>query len=369
MSSYSYRNPYTFDRVVRMILSALGVTVAVWLVYVLRDVLLPFGVAVLAAYILEPFVQYNRRLLHLRRRAGAVFVTLFEVAFLTGVLCYFFVPSIVDELKQVGVMVSAYVNSDRQIEFIPPALHEFLKETIDFDHIAALLSGVDWISIGSGMMNVLQGGIDILLGVFNWLLAFLYVVFIMLDYEKLGVSMRAMVPPQYRKRVFTVGRDIKESMNHYFRGQALVAFCVGVLFAIGFLIVGLPLAIVLGLFIGVLNLVPYLQLVSFPLTALLCLIYTTDGGGSFWTVFGEAMLVYIVVQGIQDLFLTPKIMGKAMGLNPAIILLSLSIWGTLLGFLGMIIALPLTTLLISYYERYILLRHARRKAEELTGID
>lgn len=369
MSSQIYRQPYTFDRVVRMVLTALGVAAVVWLVYVLRNVLLPFGVAVLVAYILEPFVQYNKQLLHLKKRSGAVLITLFEVAFLIGILGYFFVPSIIDELKQVGVMVTTYVNSDRQIEFIPPALHEFLKETIDFDHIAALLSGVDWISIGSGVMNVLQGGIDILLSVFNWLLTFLYVAFIMLDYEKLRVTMHAMVPPQYRKRVFTVGRDIKESMNHYFRGQALVAFCVGVLFALGFLIVGLPLAIVLGLFIGVLNLVPYLQLVSFPFTALLCLIYSTDGGGSFWTIFGEALLVYIIVQGIQDLILTPKIMGKVMGLNPAIILLSLSIWGTLLGFLGMIIALPLTTLLISYYERYILQRRARRKAEEVTGID
>ena len=66
------------------------------------------------------------------------------------------------------------------------------------------------------------------------------------------------------------------------------------------------------------------------------------------------MAVYIVVQAIQDLYLTPKIMGKYMGLNPAIILLSLSIWGTLLGFIGLIIALPLTTLVLSYYNRYVI---------------
>ena len=69
------------------------------------------------------------------------------------------------------------------------------------------------------------------------------------------------------------------------------------------------------------------------------------------------MAVYIIVQAIQDLILTPKIMGKAMGLNPAIILLSLSVWGTLLGMLGLIIALPLTTLLLSYYNHYIIERH------------
>ena len=143
-------------------------------------------------------------------------------------------------------------------------------------------------------------------------------------------------------------------MNHYFRGQALVAFLVGVLFSIGFLIVGLPLAIVLGMFIGLLNMVPYLELVSIPVTAMLCLVYSVDNSINFWPIFWESMAVYIVVQAIQDLVLTPKIMGKVMGLNPAIILLSLSIWGALLGLLGMIIALPLTTLLLSYYATYVL---------------
>ena len=64
--------------------------------------------------------------------------------------------------------------------------------------------------------------------------------------------------------------------------------------------------------------------------------------------------MFVIVQGIQDLFIVPKIMGKAMGLNPAVILLSLSIWGSLLGIVGMIIALPITTLLISYYKRFLL---------------
>ena len=75
------------------------------------------------------------------------------------------------------------------------------------------------------------------------------------------------------------------------------------------------------------------------------------------------MAVYLIVQIIQDLLLTPKVMGKAMGLNPAIILLSLSIWGSLLGLMGMIIALPLTTLILSYYDKYVVQRsEAKNKA-------
>ncbi|MDE6315935.1 MAG: AI-2E family transporter [Muribaculaceae bacterium] len=368
ITSSTPRQPFTFDRVVRLSLSFLAVAIVVSLVYVLRSVLLPFGVAALAAYMLEPFVQYVRRIFRLRGRTLAVLISLIATVAVISLLVSLFMPSIIGEMKQVGAMISLYVSSDKQVDFIPEWLNNFLKENIDFNHIAAMLSGADWLSIGSGAMRVVQGGFDILLSVFNWMLSLLYMVFIMIDYDRLGAGIRAMVPPRYRHRAFTVARDIKESMNHYFRGQALVAFCVGVLFCIGFLIMGLPLAVVLGLFIGLLNMVPYLQLVSIPLTGMLCLVYAVDSGASFWVIFGEAMLVYCVVQGIQDLFLTPKIMGKAMGLNPAIILLSLSVWGTLLGLLGMIIALPLTTLLLSYYERYILRKASRDTVQQVTGL-
>ena len=122
------------------------------------------------------------------------------------------------------------------------------------------------------------------------------------------------------------------------------------------------MAIVFGLFIGLLNLVPYLQLISLIPAVFLCIVYSASGESDFWSIFSQCMIVYCVVQSIQDLFLTPKIMGKAMNLNPAIILLSLSVWGTLLGFIGLIIALPLTTLILSYYERYITSGpNARRK--------
>ena len=166
-----------------------------------------------------------------------------------------------------------------------------------------------------------------------------------------------MVPPKYRSTATSIGNDVKNSMNHYFRGQALVALCVGLLFCVGFSIIGMPLAVVLGLFIGLLNMVPYLQLISLVPTTLLCLVVSVDNNIDFWTVWWQCMIVYIVVQCIQDFFLTPRIMGKAMGLNPAIILLSLSVWGSLLGFIGLIIALPLTTLLLAYYHRYIINRN------------
>ena len=133
----------------------------------------------------------------------------------------------------------------------------------------------------------------------------------------------------------------------------MVSLCMGIMFCIGFTIIGFPMAIGLGILIGIMDLVPYLHTFALIPTAFLAMLKAADTGQNFWIVFGLAFLVFCVVQILTDMVVTPKIMGKAMGLNPAILLLSLSVWGALLGFLGLIVALPLTTLLIAYWQRYV----------------
>lgn len=359
-----WRKPYTFDRVVRLVISLAAIIGAVWLIDTLADVLLPFLVAWLISYMLEPFVQYNRRILRLRGRILAVFVTLFEFLLIFWMLAMFFVPSIINEMHQVAELVGRYADGTDPIPFIPEQVHAYLREAIDFRSISQELTQQDFKSIAEAAIGMVSGGIDLVISIFNWFIVILYVVFIMLDYERLLHGMRRMVPPRYRQITFSILDRVKNSMNHYFRGQALVALIVGALFSIGFLIVGLPLAVVLGMFIGLLNMVPYLQLISLVPTTLLCLVYTANSSQGFWEIWWSCMAVYIIVQCIQDLILTPKIMGKAMGLNPAVILLSLSVWGTLLGFIGLIIALPLTTLLLAYYNEYITNREDGDSPEE-----
>lgn len=359
------RQPYTFDRVVRIIITCVIIVGIIWLINILKGVLLPFCVACLVAYLFEPFVQFNRRLLRLKGRVVAIFITLFEATFLFGILCYVLVPMIMSEMQHMGHLLKVYSNTELEIPFMPEGVHSFIKKYVDFEYLASLMRREDQIkmleNVLSSTWSVVTSGISMIIGLLSWFIVFLYVIFIMLDYEKLALMGRHLVPPMYRRTVFRIGRDIQRSMNHYFRGQALVAFCVGVLFSIGFLIIDMPLAIVLGMFIGLLNMVPYLQLISIIPTTILCLVCSVDSGVNFWVIFWECMAVYAIVQAIQDLYLTPKIMGKAMGLNPAIILLSLSVWGCLLGFLGLIIALPLTTLLLAYYDEYITLQTRRHE--------
>ena len=351
-------NPYTFDRVVRMLITIVVFGAIIWLIDILKDVLLPFLVACLIAYLFEPFVQYNRHLLKLKGRLVAIFVTLFEAIFLFGLLCYFFIPSVVVEIRHMGELFQHYSNSEISIKYFPPELHEWLRRSIDFDLLAKKLANQDMNTVIDRAMALINGGLHVMLAIVGWLIVFLYVIFIMLDYDRLMLGFRLMVPPRYRKITYKIGRDIKNSMNHYFRGQALISCCVAVVYCVGFSLAGLPLAIVIGLGTAVLFMIPYCQYLSIIPVTLLCLVDSASGEADFWTMWWECIATFAAVQIIGDLILTPRIMGKAMGLNPAIILLSLSIWGTLLGFIGMIIALPLTTLLLSYYEQYVIMRNS-----------
>jgi len=110
----------------------------------------------------------------------------------------------------------------------------------------------------------------------------------------------------------------------------------------------------MGILVGVLSFIPYIQVLGLLPAALLSLLQMADTGSSFWGLMALVLVVYIVVQILQDTIFTPRIMGQITGLSPAVVLLSLSVWGYIAGIIGLMVALPLTTLMLAYYQRYVL---------------
>lgn len=349
--------PFTFDRVIRILIFIAGIIGAIWLIDTLEYVLLPFCLACLIAYLLDPLVEFNRSVNRLKGRAIATFLTLLEVTLFIGVICYFCVPSILGEIEQMKVLVKQYSVGRQTVPYIPELVHQQLDRLMSSENIRALIENNNFDKFLDKSTSFLSASVDFLMRIVQWLLTFVYVIFILLDYEQLMRSFRLMVPPKYRSLAYKIEDDIKNSMNHYFRGQALIALCAAVFYSVGFSIVGIPLSIVLGILVGVLYMIPYFQYITLIPVAAVCMIYSMGGTVEFWPTFGECLLVYLISQCVCDYVLTPKIMGKAMGLNPAIILLALSVWGSLLGFMGLIIALPLTTLLLSYYNLFVIERN------------
>ena len=317
---------------------------------------MPFVVAWFVAYMLNPFVNFIQTKCHIKVRWAAILITFILFILLLAGIGWLIIPPAIEEISKVKDIIVRYIEenkiSDFFSEYVMPYItstEEGYKEYFSVGDITGFLN-----TVIPKLLSLISSSIEAIIGVVMFLISFIYLFYILMDYENMTKGYIRFIPKKQRKFVKGLVSDVEIGMNSYFRGQALVALCVGILFSIGFLIIGFPMAIPLGLFIGFLNLVPYLQIVGIIPTVILSILKAYETQSNFWAIFLGAMIVFVVVQTIQDGFLVPKIMGNVTGLNGAVILLSLSIWGVLLGFVGLIIALPLTSLLISYYKRYVI---------------
>jgi predicted PurR-regulated permease PerM len=358
---------YTLDTVVRGLLAAAIVVGVVMLLNRLSSVLLPFFVAWLLAYLLFPLVRFFQYRCRLRFRIVGVLCALLVVALALTGFFMLVIPPMIEEGLVLKDSLIAYIEGHSTLSNVPGQIQEWIREHTDVEQLKQLITQDGFLNGVKEAMpkvwDVVSQSFSVLSSLLSLTMILLYTVFILLDYEKLTKGWPNLLPLRYRGFAQQLAGDVADSMNRYFRGQGIIAFCVGVLFSIGFLIIDFPMAIGLGMFIGLLNMVPYLQTLGFIPCAVLALAKSVETGQNFWLIMLLVLAVFAVVQTIQDGFLTPKIMGKVTGLNAAIILLSLSIWGSLLGMLGMIIALPLTTLLLSYYQRYVIKREKGSASE------
>ena len=358
------KTPLTFDRVIRLTFFVAILWGLIWLLGYLSDVLIPFVVALLLAYLVNPLVCQVQKVLN--NRAAAVMTSLLLVL---GAICLAasqLLPILATELRQMGVVLADVAHDSdiavRAQQWLPAdlwsmiqeyAAREDVRQFFKTDNFWTLLeAGVR--KVFPGVMGVISGTFSMLMGVFGLAVIALYLVFLLIDYDKVRGEWADLLPPAWRDPATEFLGEFKQAMNRYFRAQALVAAIVGVLFAIGFGLIGLPMGILLGLFIGLLNMVPYLQSLGLIPAVLFGLFHALETGGSFWTMLGLVVLVFVVVQILQDAVLVPKIMGDVTGLTPAMILLSLSVWGKLLGMFGLVIALPMTCLLLAYYRVWVL---------------
>ena len=348
----------TFDRFVRGLLIMLGAVGAYFLLDALSGVLWPFFVAWLLAYLIHPLVTILEKRCRIRYRMLSISLALFLVLGVVATVFVFTIPHAIRQLGHLSDDMVHYAATYLSATDLAKQLELFFDNDFNHNTIVNLLKNdevVDAIKLALNQSwNLVSGTMSIVWGLVDVLMVLLYLFFLLIDYENVNQNWIKIVPRPHRTMARHLADDIKREMNAYFRGQATVAFLVGVLFSIGFLIIDFPMAVGLGMFIGLLNMVPYAQGIGFIPALVLALLKANDTGESFWVIISMVIVVFCVVQAIQDLFLVPKIMGKTMGLRPAIILLSLSVWGALLGVMGVVIALPLTTLGWSYYRRFVL---------------
>ena len=355
----------TFDKLVRWIICGMIILAVYFLTNSMSEVLLPFFIACLLAYLLYPLVKITEKYLHIRIRAlSIIFVVLVLVGVLVGV-GMLVVPSLIDQFDKISELAARYLGSSTHKGDLSGYIQNWLRE--HQEDIDRLVRSKDFNDAARTAMpklfNLLGQTASVVVSIVASCITLLYMFFILLDYEFLTENWVRIFPKKNRPFWNELAEDASRELNNYIRGQGLVSLIMGIMFCIGFTIIDFPMAIGLGILIGVMNLVPYLHTFALIPTAFLALLKAADTGQNFWAIFGMAFLVFAVVQIISDMVVTPRVMGKAMGLNPAIILLSLSVWGSLLGFIGVILALPLTTLIIAYWQRYVTKEKVEDKPE------
>ena len=355
----------TFDRFVRWIVIGGIIFLSLFVLNYLSAVLLPFFIAWVLAYLMYPVVIFIEKRLHVKVRAISIIIAMLAViAILSGVI-YLIIPPMIEQFSTFTRLATTYLHQAAHIDNIPEAVTAWVNN--HSAEIEKYLKSDDFSQTLKDTMPKVFSFIgqtwSVVVSIAASCIVLLYMFFILLDYEYLTKNWIRIFPKSTHHFWQELAQDAANALNAYVRGQCLVALTMGILICSGFTIIGFPMAIGLGILIGILDLVPYLHTFALIPTAFLAGLKALDTGQSFWVVFGLALLVFAVVQVIIDMVVTPKIMGKQMGLNPAILLLSLSVWGALLGFIGLIVALPLTTLIMAYWQRYV------TKEEQLTAAE
>lgn len=354
-----FEQKITFDKFIRWTLIVLLIFAVLYITNYLSGVLLPFFAAWLFAYLLNPLVNFVQIRLKVKIRALAIIITLlFVIAVISGIV-YMIIPPMIEQFEMLGDVINKYIQKTTHSNSLTSMISDWLKS--HQEHIDAFFKSKDFSdamkTATPKFFTVLGQTASIILSVIASFITLLYMFFILLDYQYLTNNWLKIFPKKNRPFWRELMTDVESELNNYIRGQSMVALCMGIMFCVGFTLIGFPMAIGLGILIGILTLIPYLHALAFIPIIFLSLLKAADTGQNFWVVFGGACIVFAIVQLICDMVVTPKIMGKAMNLNPAILLLSLSVWGALLGFIGLIIALPLTTLIIAYWQRYVTKEH------------
>ena len=359
----------TFDKFIRWAGIVTLVIAVLYITNYLSEVLLPFFIAWFFAYLLYPVVKFIENKLHVKVRAISILLAMGAAIAIVGGVIWLIIPPVIDQFDKLEEVLTRWVHQTTHTNNLTMLIKEWLQD--NQTTIERFLKSKDFSDALKTTMpkvfSVVSQTATVLMSIVASMITLLYMFFILLDYETLTANWVRIFPKKNRPFWSALMKDVERELNNYIRGQGMVALCMGIMFCIGFTIIGFPMAIGLGILIGIMDLVPYLHTFALIPTAFLAMLKAADTGQNFWVVFGLAVLVFCVVQVITDMVVTPKIMGKAMGLNPAILLLSLSIWGALLGFLGLIVALPLTTLLIAYWQRYV--TREKPQYEEKLGLE
>ena len=311
--------------------AAIVMMVALWFI---GDVLLPFLLGSAIAYFLDPVADRFERMGMSRSLATAVIIAFALMIFI--VMALLVVPTLINQTLSLIETAPDLFNrlSNILIERFPSLL----------DESSTLRSSIN--SIGATIQErggqVLQTALASFASIINLIVLFVIVpvvaVYMLLDWDRMIAAIDDMLPRDHAPTIQRLAKEIDKTLASFVRGMGTVCLILGTYYAIALMLVGLQFGLVVGFIAGLVTFIPYLGALLGGALAIGLAMFQFWGD---WVSIGLVAGIFVIGQIAEGNFLTPKLVGSSVGLHPVWLILSLSVFGTLFGFVGMLVAVPL----------------------------
>jgi predicted PurR-regulated permease PerM len=335
-----------------------GLALTIWLLYSIAEVIAPFLVSIIIAYILNPVVRFLERLKIPRPYAVLLLGTGMAITMVIVV-----VPvslKMLSEGQDLAVKFSSievtrfsetYRTQARDLVAsfsANPLIGNYLQETMNSEKVSELIAkGV--IILKDMVVRLLQHIAGFFFKAFSGVLGLLVIplltFYLLVDFDLFCGNALLLIPPMYRDSCSRVFGKLDLALSSFLRGQIIANLLFGSLMTIGLWLIGLNYALFLGPLAGVANLIPYLGGFSTAIIASLVALFQFGMNHGFLYMLLKIGLILAIIQGIDGFILQPRIIGENVGLHPLIIMFAFVIGGSVFGFLGMLLAIPVTCIL------------------------
>lgn len=327
------------------ILFAFGLTF-----YLLQPILLPFVLGGLIGYLGDPLVdKLEQRGLGRSLGVSVVFL-LFAAIFAVGLLIA--IPAMLNQLNALVAKIPVIYQwlTGTLLPWVQTSLNVPASQLPQIDWTAQLAD--NWQSLGKAtattLRNITGSGMGLLAWFFNLALVPVVAFYLMRDWDILMAKLLGMLPRAWQENTVTMVREADEVLGAFIRGQMLVMLALGVIYSLGLWMVGVQLALVLGMVAGLASIVPYLGFIVGIASSLVAAYFQFQD----WSMLLLVGLVFGIGQVLESVVLTPILVGDRIGLHPVAVIFALMAGGQIAGFVGVLVALPVSAVIM------VFLRHA-----------
>ena len=325
----------------QLLFAVVAIMAAYYLLRELSEVVIPLLISFLLAYLLDPFIDWFERW-GVNRTIGVILLLL-GIAFLGALFITFMIPLIGDEFSAFGKQIPEYISrvQDEIIPWVEKTFQVKVPQSLTelTDTFGYSLKELTQQVVGSlsGFAGTAMSGAYKLLTLLTMLVLIPFFTFFLLrDFDKMAEVVYGLIPQRHRGWAEETWSDIDKALSGWIRGQLLVMLILGTLYSVGYMWVGIPLGLVIGMLTGVMAFVPYLGAAMGFVLALAMAFLDWHG----WSQILWVTVVFGSVQTLDAFFITPNILGHGTGVSPAVVVLAFMVFGKLFGFVGVLLAVP-----------------------------